>query len=469
MTKNYLFLITISFFLFSGSMNDQSTLLEQDTKNIHRIFNEVLGNGECYQNLEYLCKGIGGRLSGSPQAAAAVEWGRQVLEVMDIDSAYLQPCMVPHWVRGEKEVARIISKHIGWEAANVCALGNSVGTGKWGITAPVVEIQELSDLEKLGKKKVEGKIVFLNKHMDDHDIDTFKSYGHCSGNRYKGTVEAAEYGAVAFMIRSLGHAVDEHPHTGGTGYKDGVPKIPAAAISTLHANRLSGLLTADPDLTFHLNMQCETRPDKPSANVIGEIKGSEYPDEVILVSGHLDSWDNGEGAHDDGAGTVQSMEVLRIFRALDIQPKRTIRCVLWMNEENGTRGAKEYVRVAKEKDEKHLVAIESDRGGFVPRGFSVNADDTTFLNNNLQHLKQWLPHLQPYNIHQFEQGFSGVDIQYLKPLGTLCMGLIPDPQRYFDYHHTPNDTFDKVNKRELELGAGTMAALIYLLSEHGLK
>ncbi len=441
---------------------------EQTDENlIRKIYDEALENGEGYDNLRYLCKEIGGRLSGSPQAAQSVEWGYQILEMLAVDTVYKQPCMVPHWVRGEKEQARIISKHIGWEDVNICALGNSIATDKWGITAPVIEVQHLDEIAKLGKKKVQGKIIFSNKHMDDKHIDTFDSYSGCVGDRYDGAPEAAKYGAAAFILRSLGHFVDEHPHTGNMAYKDDIPKIPAGAISTLHADMLSGILSKDPDATLHLRMNCETFPDKPSANVIAEIKGSTYPDEIIMVSGHLDAWDNGEGAHDDGAGIVQSMEVLRIFKALGIQPKRTVRCVLYMNEENGTRGAKEYARVAKEKGEKCLFAIESDRGGFTPRGFTVDGTDE-IVDDRLAAIKKLQPLLEPYGIHYYQKGFSGVDIQYLKDQGVACIGFIPDSQRYFDYHHTPNDTFDKVNKRELEMGAATMAALVYLLAEHGL-
>ncbi|MGB0839646.1 MAG: M20/M25/M40 family metallo-hydrolase [Chitinophagales bacterium] len=472
MKKNYYLLL---FLLASGLLwgytytMSNSNEVNEDQKMIRAIYSQVLEKGECYEDLRYLCKDIGGRLTASPQAAAAVEWGAQTLEQLGSDRVEKQAVMVPHWVRGEKEEARVISEHIGWESVNIAALGNSIGTPKMGITAPVVEVENVEELEKMSRSDVSGKIVLNNIRMPDHDVNTFDSYSSCSSERYTGASAASRLGAKGYILRSLGHFIDEHPHTGNSTYEDGVAKIPMAAISTKHAELLSGLLEVDKNTKLHMKMNCETFPDRESYNVIGEIKGTEKPDEIILVSGHLDSWDNGEGAHDDGSGVVQSIEVLRTFKALGIQPKRTIRCVLWMNEENGAMGAKEYAKVSEEKGENHIVAIESDRGGFVPRGFTADAQNAAFLKEKLALLQSWQPLFEEYMLHTFEKGFSGVDVKFLKPQGTLCMGLIPDPQRYFDYHHTPNDTFDKVNKRELEMGAASMAALVYLFSEYGLE
>lgn len=440
---------------------------ENDADIVRKIYDVALSESECYENLRYLATRIGARLSGSPQAAAAVEWGRQTLEKLDIDSTYLQPCMVPHWVRGPKEQARIISSHIGFQEVNVCALGNSVGTDKWGLSAPVVEIKTIDELAKKDKKAVAGKIVFLNAAMDSKLVNTFGAYSGCVKNRYEGPSTAAKMGAVAFIMRSLASNEDEWPHTGNSAYEEGVTKIPAAAIATRDATLLSGLLGKDPNLRFYLNMQCELLPDAPSHNVIGEIKGSMYPNEVIVVGGHLDSWDNGQGAHDDGAGIVHSIEVLHLFKKLGIKPKRTVRCVLFMNEENGTRGAEAYAKAAAASGEKCILAIESDAGGFSPRGFGIDTADSLLTARRLARLKEWQSLFEAYNLFDFRAGFGGVDIAPLKTQGVTCMGLSPDPQRYFDHHHTPHDTFDQVNKRELELGAAAMATVTYLISEYG--
>ncbi len=375
--------------------------------------------------------------------------------------------MVPHWVRGLPEEARIVSSFYGTQAVRVCALGGSIATPAWGLSAQVVEVKKWSDLEKLDKKAVQGKIVFLNQPMDDLEHDTFDAYSHCSGNRYKGAPAAARLGAVAFIIRSLTTAIDEFPHTGGMGYEDNVPRIPAAAIATLDAELLSGILSQDPNLRLYLRMNCQNLPDKPSNNVIGEIKGSEYPEQVIVVSGHLDAWDNGQGAHDDGAGVVQSIDVLRAFKTLNLRPKYTLRCVLFMNEENGARGAREYARIARQKNEKHLFALESDRGAFAPRGFDLDHADSTLTAKRVARLASWANLFEPYQVHWFKAGFSGVDVNYLKDQQITLGGYIPDSQRYFDYHHTANDTFDKINRRELSLGAAAMTALVYLVSQYG--
>ncbi len=456
----------LSFSVLRGNMHQKDND-DEAAAVVRQIYDVALTQSECYENLRYLATRIGARISGSPQAAAAVEWGRQTLDKLDIDSTYLQPCMVPHWVRGPQEKARIISRHIGFQEVNVCALGNSIGTGKWGISAPVVEIKSLDDLKKLDKKSVAGKIVFLNKQMDSKLINTFGAYSGCVNNRYEGPSAAAKMGAVGFLLRSLASNEDEWPHTGNSSYEAGVEKIPAAAIATRDAELLSGLLQKDTDLRFYLNMQCELLPDAPSYNVIGEIKGSDYPDEVVLVGGHLDSWDNGQGAHDDGAGVVHSIEVLHLFKKLHIKPKRTVRCVLFMNEENGARGAEAYAKLAAQNGEKCILAIESDAGGFSPRGFSIDTPDSLLTAQRLKRLETWKSLFQAHNLFDFRAGFGGVDINPLKKQGVTCMGLSPDPQRYFDHHHTSHDTFDQVNKRELELGSAAMASVAFLISEYG--
>ncbi|MCC5944663.1 MAG: M20/M25/M40 family metallo-hydrolase [Bernardetiaceae bacterium] len=429
---------------------------------LRAIFDEALTNNVAYQNLDYLANQIGGRLSGSPQAAAAVEFARQVMDTMDLDKVFLQEVMVPHWVRGTPERCSLLGQH---KNLAVCALGGSVATPNAGIRAEVVEVKSFEDLEKLGKKNIEGKIVFFNTPMDPKFINTFHAYGGCAQYRVKGASQAAKYGAVAVLVRSLTLRIDDYPHTGVMVYEDeNEVKIPAAALSTLASETLSEALQENPKERVFLKMSCKTLPDVLSHNVIGEIKGSEKPDEIILIGGHLDSWDIGDGAHDDGAGCVQAIEVLRIFKALGIKPKRTIRAVLFMNEENGARGAAEYARVAEAEKLLHFAAIESDRGGFTPRGFTIDSEDP----KTIAMFDKWRPLLAPFDLHKIEKGYSGVDIKPLEHVhidskNTILLGYEPDSQRYFDYHHAATDVFEAVNPRELALGAAAMAALVYLL------
>ncbi|MBY0432660.1 MAG: M20/M25/M40 family metallo-hydrolase [Cyclobacteriaceae bacterium] len=451
----------ITFLLVAHIGLSQST----DEMTIRQIFNKALSEGKSYQMLDYLSNKIGARLSGSPGAAAAVEWSRHTMEDLGFDSVWLQPVMVPHWVRGQKEVGRILnSKKMGTVEVNVCALGGSIGTGPEGISAGIIEVKSFQELAQLGIKNVQGKIVFFNRPMDPNQINTFAAYGGAVEQRGSGASEAAKYGAVAALVRSMGSNVDDAPHTGGMRYAPNVAKIPALAISTRHAELLSKLLKDDKSLQFYMESHCEILEDAPSYNVIGELRGGEYKDEIIVVGGHLDSWDLAQGAHDDGSGCVQSIEVLRILSSMGYKPKRTIRAVMFMNEENGLRGGLKYAEEAQKKKEKHLAAIESDRGGFTPRGFTISAEEAA-----RKRIQAWKPLLEPYGLADFSQEGGGADIGPLANQGTALIGFLPDSQRYFDYHHTAIDTFDKVNKRELELGAASMASMVYLLDKYGLK
>jgi hypothetical protein len=374
--------------------------------------------------------------------------------------------MVPKWVRGTAEFAYIESEPGNTNNVPVCALGGSVGTPRGGLKAGVVEVRGIEELENLGREAIEGKIVFFNRPMDPALINTFESYSGCVDQRYSGAEQAARFGAVGVIVRSMTLRLDDYPHTGSMSYGD-LPlgeRIPAAAISTNGAELLSTTLKLNPSIKFFFRQNCRQLEDVQSFNVIGEIRGSEFPDEILLVGGHLDSWDLGDGSHDDGAGCVQSMEVLRLLKQTGYAPKRTVRVVLFMNEENGLRGGQAYAAEAERSRETHLFALESDAGGFSPRGFSFDCSDETF-----GRIEEWRPLFEPYLVHQFTKGGSGADIGPLKPQGLVLAGLRPDSQRYFDYHHAANDTFEAVNKRELELGAAAMTSLIYLFDAHGIK
>jgi len=446
--------------LVACSVQAQNT--PTDSAVIRSLFSETLTNGKSYAWLRHLTKQIGPRLSGSSGAQKAVDWTRQTLEQQGFDRVFTQEVMVPHWVRGAKEQAFI---HIGKQRINVpiAALGGSVATPPNGVEAEVIEVKSFPELRALGADNVRGKIVFFNRPMDPTKINTFEAYSGAVDQRGRGATEAAQLGAVGAIVRSMTNVRDDNPHTGGMRYGTGAALIPTAAISTNAADLLSKSLAETPKLTFFFKQSCETLPDAKSYNVVAEIRGSEKPEEIIVVGGHLDSWDLAEGAHDDGAGCVQSMEVLRIMKALNIKPKRTIRAVLFMNEENGLRGGVKYADLAKAANEKHIAAIESDEGGFTPRGFGI-------VGTAQQRAKvdPWKPLLAPYGLTDIGPGSGGADIGPLAQSGTVLFGFKPDSQRYFDYHHTPVDTFETVSQRELELGAGSMAALVYLLDKYGI-
>lgn len=438
-----------------------NTLNAQDDKTLRSIYDLALTESTAYENLRHLCKDIGARLSGSAEADSAVVWGENVLNNLGLDTVYLQEITVPHWERGRREKAYFYNEK-GKNALDVCALGGSVPTGmNQFISGEVIEVKSLSEVNTLPDSIVKGKIIFYNRPMDPKKISTFSAYGSCVDQRYSGAIEAAKKGAIAVVVRSMNVSSDDFPHTGSMGYELGTDSIPAFAISTNGADYLSDNIRSFKGLELSLKSYCKTYPDKISYNVVGEIKGSKYPKEYITVGGHLDSWDIGEGAHDDGAGIVQSIEVLHLFKLMNLKPKHSLRVVLFMNEENGNRGGIHYAENAALENEKHLMALESDRGGFSPRGFSVSGSQ-----KQLNSIKNWANLFEPYGIHDFKMGFAGVDINPLKDDKICLIGLSPDSQRYFDHHHSDNDVFEEVNKRELELGAASMTSLVFLIDKY---
>lgn len=446
---------------------------QEDSTMIKRISDEILTQGRAYENLRHLTKKIGGRLAGSAGMVKAEQWGLKMMQESGADKAWLQECMVPHWVRGGKDEmwysqiisgknpkmpdARLMRKDL-----DVIALGNSMGTGKAGVSAEVLLVNSFDELESK-KDQVKDKIVFYNYKFNDTYIQTFLAYRDAGQYRGQGPSRAAKYGAKAVIVRSMSHAADNNPHTGATRYDSAYDKIPAVAIGLRDADWLSEQ-AAKGTVKVSLKTNGHFLPDTIGHNVIGELKGNEYPDEIIVVGGHLDSWDNCEGAHDDGAGCVQTMEILRAFKAIGYTPKRTIRFVLFANEENGLRGGNKYAEEAKAKGEKHIFAIESDAGGFTPRSLGFTLPDDKFTK-----VLQWKPLIAPYGCTEFQKGGGGADIGPLARVqGTPTGSLNPDSQRYFDIHHARSDVFEAVNKRELELGAVNMAAIIYLIDKYGL-
>jgi hypothetical protein len=457
--KIFILAVLLSASLFSFTQNDDSAAIK-------KITDEVLFHGNAYNNLRVLCKTIGQRLSGSTGMYKAEQWGLQAMTAAGADKAYLQECMVPHWVRGAKEIAGFrTKKHAGDPSYHILAIGNSMGTSSKGVSAKVIEVKDFDELNRR-KDEVKGKIVFYNYPFNKTLLKG--AYGDAVRYRSNGASAAAKYGALAVIVRSVTAASDDNPHTGALRYNDSFPKIPAVAISTKDAERLSsGLKAQFAAENFYLQTNCVMLADTIGHNVIGEIKGSEFPDEIITIGGHLDSWDPAEGANDDGAGMVQSIEILRAFKAAGYKPKRTIRIVLFANEENGTRGGLKYAEVAKEKNEKHIMAMESDGGSEYPRGFGCGMTKAQF-----EKVAAWKKLFEPYDADKFsfsEGGGGGADIGPLQTtFKTAQFGLSTTGQRYFNFHHSAIDVFENVNEQELHLGAAVMAAMVYLVDKYGL-
>jgi len=442
----------------SETTQEKSTNFDEHNKIAQRIVETALRERKGYEYLRELCE-IGPRLSGSDNSMKAINWAYEKMKSLGFDKVWLQPVMVPHWERGETEIFTIpaLGKKL-----SVLALGGSIATPPEGITAEVIEVKSFAELEER-KEEVRGKIVFFSRALDQGLINTFAGYGGAIDQRVNGAIEAAKYGAIGVVIRSITTKYDNNPHTGIMNYDDSIQKIPAAAIGNLDADFLSAELKKNPKLKLNLTLNCKTYLDNQSYNVIGEITGTQLRDEIVMVGGHFDSWDVGHGAHDDGAGCIQSLEVLDLMKRLEIKPKRTIRCVFFINEENGSRGAIEYANYADTSEQTHLAVIESDRGAFTPIGFYAETDSSKIITR----LQSWLPILQKANIEWIRKGGSGVDIQKIKNAGVL-IGYVPDDQRYMDVHHSANDVFEAVHPREFELGSAAMTILTYLLSEEGL-
>ncbi|HDL18008.1 MAG TPA: peptidase M28 family protein [Bacteroidetes bacterium] len=448
--------------LLSAANGQESKIVKKYLAITESIRKEGLLHGRAFAMLKELTTQAPSRLGGSSGAAAAVELTRQMMQDMGFDNVHLESIIVQRWVRGVEEAAIVNSAAVGSVPLSVCALGNSIGTPEMGITAPVVEVDSFDELHKIGAG-AKGEIIFFNRPMDPTEMNTFRAYGGAVDQRTQGAAEGAKVGAVAVLVRSVTTSLDDYPHTGMMRYNPGVKKIPAAAISTIDANFLSDLLKQEPDVQLHLKLGCKNLSPVPSANVAGQITGTEKPEEIILMGGHLDAWELGTGAHDDGAGCVHALEAVRLIKKLGLKPKRTIRAVMFMNEEFGSSGGREYAVAKERKGEKHVAAIESDRGGFLPIGFGVGGGEKT-----LRKVQSWFKLFEPLEMYWLRKGGGGGDIAPLAKQGTVMLGLVPDDQRYFNVHHSANDILHAVNDRELELGAIAMAIMAYMLSEEGI-
>ena len=420
------------------------------------IIQRELASSQAYETLSYLSDSIGPRLTGSANAAAAVRWTTERFRSWGIN-VRAEKVMVPHWVRGA-ESASLPSHRM--QKIVLTALGGSVATPAAGLTADVIEVASYDELKAVAER-VKGKIVFFNNPMDMDLVRSrrgFEAYRRAVEFRGSGASRAAEFGAVAAVIRSVGSASLRTPHTGSLHYEENLPKIPAAAMSAEDAMLIHRLLAKGDRVRMHLLLTPRTLPDVESANVIAELRGRELPAEIVLIGAHLDSWDLGTGAIDDGSGVAMVMETMRLLQQINAHPRRTIRCVLFMNEENGLRGGKAYAE--RHRNERHVAAIESDAGAAAPTGFQ-----TTLKGDALTRLEQQTVALEAIGAHRFETAAeTGADISPLTEAGVASFGLVPEPLRYFDYHHSPADTLDKVDPQELAQDSAAVAALAWILA-----
>ena len=454
MKKIFLLLALFAIFSACFSQNPDSVFIKQ-------IFDNTLTNRVAYHNLENLTKKAPGRLIGSENSLAALKFLKNYFEKLGVDTVYLQEFKTHSWACDSSSVS--ILKDKSDEILLRCdALGTSLSTPISGILAEIIEVQGLADLEKLGAEKIAGKIVFFNRPMKDTFINTFAAYGDAVDQRAHGPAEAAKYGAAGAIVRSVTTSLDNFPHTGSSRFQD--VRIPALAISTIAANQLSRELKENPKTKIRIFVKAHDLPEITTYNLVAEIHGKTKPDEAIIIGGHIDSWFNSPGAHDDGAGCVMSCDVLRIFKELNIQNSHTIRAIMFMDEEMFQSGGKAYADFVAQSGQKISLALEIDEGAFTPEGFSVDAPDSVV--NKLHAFKSLL---EPFGIKYIRKGGGGVDIYPLKNLGVPLAAYVTDPQRYFDMHHSGNDTFDKINYRELNLGIGCVTTLIYLVDKYGVE
>lgn len=443
--------------LFLGGILFAQT--KTDSLQFKNISDEMLVHGTAYENLRSLTQNVGHRLSGSESYEKATDWAVQKLKDAGADKVWKEEVMVPVWERGSESL-HTKTQNGPWKKLRMLSLGNSEGTKGQNLEGEIIFVKNKQDFDKLSADQVRGKIVFFNYAFDQTFVNPGMAYGDAGIYRRSAASWAGKKGAKAVIIRSLSSAFDDVPHTGAMRYdKDDTTKIPAVAIGPQSADELEKTLKKQ-KIFARLNSNCGMKGEKLSHSVIGEITGKK-DQSVIVVGGHLDSWDVGEGAHDDGVGIAQSIEVLRTFKQLGHQNNHTIRVVCFANEENGLRGGTTYAENVEKRKEKHLFAIESDGGGFAPRGIALLTD----TDKRLQ-IQAWRQLFLPYGVYNFDLQYAGADVEPLQKSGVTCAELVPESQRYFDIHHSDEDTFDKVNRRELLLGAATMAQIVYMIDKY---
>lgn len=426
-----------------------------------RVIQAARAGDGAYKKLEELCDDVGHRLSGSAALDKAIAWAQATMKSDGHENVAGEKVMIPKWVRGEESCVMVEPRRVEF---HMLGLGGSVGTPDDGITAAVIAVPDAEFLQKLGSA-VKGKIVLFDNPMPEFDVNRGTMYGESVVYRANGAKLAAEQGAIACLVRSVTARSLRSPHTGGTNYGDAKTKIPTAAISTEDAAMVTRLQKRGIAVKVTLKMQAREKGEVPSANVIGELRGREKPEEIVVIGGHLDSWDVGQGAHDDGSGCVTAMETITVLRKLNLRPRRTIRVVLFVNEENGLAGGKQYAAYHESELGKHVAAIEMDSGGFKPTGFGIDMQDEKKRDVAVGQITDVLELLAPIGLMKTKPGFGGADISPMKAHGVPLMGLDVDMATYFDYHHTHADTLDKVNPRDLREDVAAMAVMAYVLAD----
>ena len=427
---------------------------------IKSIYDNALTDYDSYNNLKELCTKAPGRLVGSKASYLAIQLLKKQLSKTNPDTIYLQNFNTHSW-RCKSRCRAEVFYNGKKDTLNVVNLGLSVSSPEKGIKSEIIEVHSLKEVDSLGIKGVKGKIVFFNRPMDNSKLNTFEAYGGAIDQRYSGASKASEYGATAAIVRSLATELDNYPHTGVSSYKVGCVKIPNISISTNDAERLSKIIKQNKDVKVWIKSDTEDLDSVQTSNLIAEINGSEHPEKIILIGAHVDAWFNTPGAHDDGAGCEQMIDVFRLFKQLNIKPLNSIRLVLYMDEEMFQSGSKVYADFVGKEKKKHIVSIESDAGGLLPLGFGIDADDSVI--NSIQKLA--VP-LINYGLYKSGKGYGGTDIEPLKQFGIPLIGLNTNSQRYFEYHHSANDTVDKVSRREMQLGTAAIASLVYLIDKN---
>ncbi len=457
-------MVTVCVFTLVTSFSDCHAQNESIVKQYQAAADKIIESGrkgnDAYLKLQELCDDIGNRLSGSKSLEKAIEWAQQSMKDDGQENVRSEKVTIRKWVRGNESCELVEPRPYKFD---MLGLGGSIGTPAEGISAEVIVVDDKEELDSLADDQIAGKIVVFNKAMPMYSEIDGSGYGQTVAYRSNGAKWASERGGVAALVRSVTAYSLVSPHTGAMRYDAEVAKVPTAAISVEAALMLKRFQNRGIKTIVKLKMEAKDEGEAPSANVVAEIVGTEKPEEIVLIGGHIDSWDVGQGAQDDGAGCVAAMEALNIIRKAGLKPKRTIRVVLWTNEENGLAGARSYL--ARHQNENHVAGIESDSGGFKPQGLSIDLEDEDKEQIALTQLTEILQLLKPLGATRANTGYSGADVGQLKQLGTACMGLEVDGRLYFNTHHTWADTVDKVNPKELTDCAITLAVTAFVFAD----